>query len=286
MVNEHATDSRATAYQRYGLSSSLYKALIIGILLSAVGGFLSFMLRQRESARRMSTTNNFRIIAIALYEYNFSNGRLPYPTLYSHGGNHLAPSPQTSTSIPLCSWRFAITSYIASYSLATAYDMSWKSPVNAGWMSVAHPFAYDSWGDGVNVRRRISPIPSAACAFAVTGPGTAFGDSHFQQPCSLNAIDGDTIIVVETRNSRVHWMSPGDFDIRTMPRTINDQNGGGISGRDSREFHVIFADGSVWLLSREVSFGELEKFFTVDGARVNDREQVLSPYRVASYVIE
>ena len=38
------------------------------------------------------------------------------------------------------------------------------------------------------------------------------------------------ILLVEVRNSGTHWMQPGDFDIRTMPRTINDPAGKGISG--------------------------------------------------------
>ena len=47
--------------------------------------------------------------------------------------------------------------------------------------------------------------------FAITGPGTAFGDDESEPPARLQDIDRDTILVVEVRNSGVHWMQPDDF---------------------------------------------------------------------------
>lgn len=116
--------------------------------------------------------------------------------------------------------------------------------------------------------------------FAVTGPGTAFGDGKHERPHSLNEMDADTLLVVEVRNSGLHWMAPGDFDIRTMPRTINAPNGRGISSRHRAGFYVIFADNAVWCLSHETPFEELEKFFTIESAKRHDREEVLRPYAV------
>jgi hypothetical protein len=75
-------------------------------------------------------------------------------------------------------------------------------------------------------------------------------------------------------------MQPGDFDIRTMPRSINAPDGRGISSRYRYGFHVIFADGEVWGLSHDTPFEELEKFFTIDGAKQHDRDIVLRPYVV------
>ena len=118
--------------------------------------------------------------------------------------------------------------------------------------------------------------------FAITGPGTAFGDGETELPHSLDDLDADTIVVVEVRDSAMHWMAPGDFDIRTMPRTINAPDGRGISSRFRAGFHVIFADGAVWRLSHDTPPAALEKFFTIEGARRFDRDELLGAYRATN----
>ena len=73
-------------------------------------------------------------------------------------------------------------------------------------------------------------------------------------------------------------MEPRDFDIRTMPHTINAPDGKGISSGFPGGFHVLFADGTVWFLSDKVPFETLQKFFTVGDAEKHDRETLLGPY--------
>jgi len=111
---------------------------------------------------------------------------------------------------------------------------------------------------------------------AITGPGTVFGDGT---PTPLKGAPGNTIALVEVRNSGIHWMSPKDFDIRTMPHTINDPEGRGISGETSLGFHVAFADGEVWRLSHDTPFEELSRFFVAEDAKRLDREAILGKYR-------
>lgn len=94
----------------------------------------------------------------------------------------------------------------------------------------------------------------------------------------LRDCESDMILLVESRNSGINWMEPRDFDIRTMPRTINAQDGSGISGHTKYGFHVLFADGEVWRIKHTIPFEELEKFFTQESAKRHDREKVLGPY--------
>ena len=63
-----------------------------------------------------------------------------------------------------------------------------------------------------------------------------------------------------------------------MPQTINAADGKGISSRNAGAFHVIFADGRVWLLSDKVPFETLKKFFTIADAEKHDREKLLGPF--------
>jgi hypothetical protein len=95
---------------------------------------------------------------------------------------------------------------------------------------------------------------------------------------ALKDVPPNTILAVETRASGIPWPAPGDFDIGTMPHTINAPDGKGISSRNECGFHVIFADGQVWFLSEKVPFESLKKFFTTAEAKWHDREEVLGQF--------
>jgi hypothetical protein len=102
---------------------------------------------------------------------------------------------------------------------------------------------------------------------AVTGPGTPFG-----QPVALESCPYDVILFVEVAHSGVHWMEWGDITLEDMPDSIRE-------GVDGDGFHAAFADGEVWFLSRDVPMANLRPFFTLDGAREHEREDLLGPYR-------
>lgn len=178
---------------------------------------------------------------------------IPEPVVRSSGGE------------PLFSWRFTTQLNMGSYS-GVAFEKSWRAPEN---------------------QRFRQKTPSSFCrapsqmtvVFGVTGPGTAFAE-YAGLFGDEDEIEGDAILLVEVRNSQTHWMAPGDFDIRYLPRTINDDNGYGISGISRGGFHVGFADKTVWFLSNDTRFEDLAKFFTVESAKRHDREEVLGKYRV------
>jgi hypothetical protein len=95
---------------------------------------------------------------------------------------------------------------------------------------------------------------------------------------ALNDVPSATVLAVETRSSGIPWPAPGDFDIRTMPRTVCARDGRGISSSNAGGFHVVFADGQVWLLSEKVPFETLFKFFTIADAEKHDRERLLGSF--------
>ncbi|MBX3426782.1 MAG: hypothetical protein KF688_13970 [Pirellulales bacterium] len=158
------------------------------------------------------------------------------------------------------------------------YSQSWNSPTNA--FCARRPSAFycneDYEGDRRNSRHLHTEI------FAITGPDTAFGDDEVEPPHALADVPNDAILIVEVRNSGVHWMEPSDFDIRRMPRTLNAPDGKGISSRFPEGFHVGFADGEVWFVANEVGFERLSRFFTLTGSLKYDRETDLGPFRLDS----
>ena len=115
---------------------------------------------------------------------------------------------------------------------------------------------------------------------AITGPGTAFGDG-IGPPIAVKDAPPATILVVETASSGIPWPAPGDFDIRSMPRTVCSYDGKGISSQHAGGFHVIFADEYVWLFPTKF-LRVLSKFFTTVEAGTHNREQLLGPFTFAS----
>jgi hypothetical protein len=114
--------------------------------------------------------------------------------------------------------------------------------------------------------------------FAITGPGTAFDDE--KPKIRMKDLPPELILLAEVRESGVHWMAPGDFDVRTMPAVCGDPQGKGISGTLPDGFFVAFADGEAWFLSNDTPFEELKKFFTIDECKKHSREKTLGPYRL------
>ena len=259
---------------RFSLRWACFAMAVTAIVFAAV----HYGLRAHAWAKRTETTNDLRSIAHALRMYSETNNCLPSPIRYANRLDTVIGSQEDLTAEQLCSWRFAIIPYLAHYHLEVPFGQRWDSPACAPWRTIPQPFAYDGWGDGAFDKRTPSSVPNVTRVVAITGPGTAFGYGRVEAPASLDDIDVDTVLLVEIRDSGLHWMEPGDFDIRTMPRSINSANGRGISSVHKTGFHVVFADGTVWFLRNDVPFDQLSLFFTIAGARRSDRDIVLRPY--------
>jgi hypothetical protein len=216
--------------------------------------------------RRHRVQESFVDVLIAFHSYEQIMRHLPPPNVTDSSG------------LPIASWRFAIywaltspggVNYIGP---VNAFDEAWTSPTYS-WMMDRIPRCYSLSEDAAVPFTRI---------LAIVGPGTAFEAGRLRSRAEL---DGDTILIVEVKHSGLHWMEPGDLDVRMMPRSINHPSGKGIAGINPEEFHVGFADGQVWCLRSNISFEDIEKFFTVEGAKQFDREEVLGPHRVSRYTL-
>lgn len=247
------------------------KMLLVAILgLGAV--WITYFLQAR-SARRQ-TWQQFHRVALALWDQrDLGQDHLPYPVVRDLEGQgfHWDPRKVKNTGAPLCSWRADLIPSLQCWAGVRDETQPWNSPVNDEARKWFAPFfSYSSYA--------LSREPDAETnILAVTGPGTAWGDGE-EKPKSLIEIPSATILAVEVRSSGIPWMKPGDFDIRTMPQTINAPDGKGISSRHAGGFHVIFADGEVWFLSDKVPFAALRKFFTLAEAAHADREKEIGPY--------
>lgn len=228
------------------------------------------------SRERQAVAEQFQIFSVALSGCDSAMDRLPVPIVHYSTVTFPPPLDCNGNGPPLYSWRFGIWHFYTNW-LCGDYDMevSWDSPVNRDLLAYLDYFL---WGSGNQTVIDANRPLGNATIFAITGPDTAFGDGGDELPKALRDVPNDTILVAEVRNSGVPWPAPGDFDIRTMPHTINAPDGKGISSRLPDGFHVLFADGQIWFISNKVPFDTLAKFFTISGAKEHDREKLLGPY--------
>lgn len=266
-------DSRRGKGPRFQYSLRVLFCVITGLAL-ALGICLWVARASREATRVRMTRESFMCTGWSLEYYEECHRHLPFPVRRETMGKPTKPGMPNGTGRPLYSWRAEVATYRDNW-MGGNWDPSsaWNESANKKMADYPWQFCYDAlvtWDFPRNYSKN-------TCMMAITGPGTPLGDGN-EPPKSLREMDGDTILVVEVRDSGIHWMTPGDLDIRTMPRTINGADGHGISSRHPGGFHVLFADWRIWFVSQNVPFDELEKFFTVEGARKYDAEEVLGPY--------
>ncbi|MBN2295633.1 MAG: type II secretion system protein [Pirellulales bacterium] len=240
------------------------RTLLIGVTIFCVLlGLLVPVIRSAKEATELEQQHrNFKKLSLGMQSNCSARLRL------------FAANGVDSSGKAIHRWRFQLVPYFERLpTYPPAVEVNWDPSVH--------------WDDPMHSRLRKYPgffcrfsgvdktAPSETRTVAITGPGTAFEDGKTYK---LEELPNDLIIIVETRNSGFHWMEPGDLDIRTMPRTIDAADGRGIAANIGDRFHVIFADGSVWQLSTDVPFEEIEKFLTIDGAKRYDRDEVLGDY--------
>jgi hypothetical protein len=248
---------------------SFYVLVAVGVTVLAAWTIRA----ARDASTREKDRLNFSMVGMSLAAFSEYHGRLPEATIKrsSYDRSTAIRHPQ-ATDRPLFSWRVEIWPYLENWDGSWDPSQPWDHPLNKQLVEFSPVYAYDAAGREQDYRS----FPETNL-LAITGPGTAFGDGT-APPMALKDVSPNAILVVETRASGIPWPAPGDFDIRTMPQTINAPDGKGISGRNAGGFHVIFADRRVWFLSDKVPFDTLRKFFTTKDAAKYNREELLGPF--------
>ena len=207
--------------------------VIVSLLLPAVGD-------ARSAARRQKSTNNLKMIGLALHNYHDVNGHFPAPAV-------LGPDGKTTHS-----WRVAILPYLDAAGLYKQYrqDEPWDSENNLkvlGQMPTVFRHPKEPEGS------------TTSCYFALTGANTALGEGGPGKKIS-DITDGtaNTLMVVEARRD-IAWTKPEDIPYdagQPVPK---------LGGFNLGVFLGMFADGSVLTLSENVDEKTLRAMFTRDG---------------------
>jgi hypothetical protein len=199
----------------------------------------------RTAARRMSSSNNVKMLSLALLNYESTYRAFPPAYTVDADGNRLH------------SWRTLLLPFMDSSGLAGKIDMSkpWNHPDNA--------FALD-----YDVPAFRSPLgntkPGYTSYLAVVDASTALIGGQSAKLREITDGTSNTIWIYETSDSKaVHWMEPTDGSIQdfqdevtsTLPKPVAVT----ICG---------LVDASVIYLSNSTSPSDVKAYATRDGGEI------------------
>lgn len=168
---------------------------------------------------------------------------------------------------PTCSWRLTVldTSLHGPFT-----DQLWKSPLNQPQDTTENRQLYTV---------KLRSIPSSYThVFALVGTGTAFTDYTIGNGADTSDAEPDAILLLECKNNLIHWMEPGDIEVASLLQASDTTGIGTLEPNYSEGFLVAFVDGAVWCIRRDIPYKAISPFYTLDGARLHDRDVELAPY--------
>lgn len=208
--------------------------ILVGLLLPAVQA-------SRAAARRVTSMNNLKQIALAIHNYHDTFNKLP-------GAAIIGPSGE-----PLLSWRVALLPFLGESGLYDQFrlDEPWDSPHNARLVE-RMPAVYASPGQRL--------MPGHTTYHAATGERLLFPPDR--EVRFANVTDGlsNTLMVLEGNvASQVPWTSPEYLEI--------DDNDPLANFRDARPggFNAGLGDGSVRFISNLIDPQVFKALLTRDG---------------------
>jgi prepilin-type processing-associated H-X9-DG protein len=203
-----------------------------GMSVATIGVLVAMLLpavqAAREAARRMSSTNNLKEIALAMHNHHATYRKLPARAIFDDNDK------------PLLSWRVHLLPFLEQQALYEQFhlDEPWDSGHNRTLIERMPPvFRNPSSNAPVNLANYLIP----------TGPGSIF---EGQEAISFRQVlDGtsNTILVLEVDDdASVIWTKPNDLDFnRDNPLArLGTAHPGG--------FNVALADGSVRFIAATI----------------------------------
>jgi prepilin-type processing-associated H-X9-DG protein len=215
--------------------------ILVALLLPAVQA-------AREAARRSQCSNNLKQIALAFHNYHDVYKTLPPAYIPDEDGK------------PMHSWRVLILPFLEEAALHRQYrfDEPWDSPTNRAVTS-RMPNVYRC------PNASAAPAGTETNYMVITGQGTVFEGAKAASFAHIMDGTSNTLLVMETVGSGVHWADPRDLDASQVTAPLG-RGGQGLPGsHHPGGLNVAFCDGSVRFLAGSVDPKVLQAMITRAG---------------------
>ena len=201
--------------------------------------------KARAASRRMTSINNLKQLALAMYNYHDANGHFPADAIYDKAGK------------PLLSWRVAILPYIEQDALYKQFhlDEPWDSDHNKKLLAQM-PALY-GFGDEAAAKDHETHYQG------FVGKGAFFDGKKGLKVTDITDGTSNTIMLVEAKKA-VPWTKPEDvpFDAgKLVPK---------LGGLFDGIFNAAMCDGSVHSFPLTISEEKLRALVTINGGEVVD----------------
>jgi hypothetical protein len=203
------------------------------------------IVRAREAATRMQSTNNLHQIAIAMHNYHSTYNKFPPAFSVDKDGK------------PLLSWRVHILPYIEQDNLYKEFhlDEPWDSEHNKKLIP-RMPRTYQS-------SKKLPEVLGVTTYLTPRAKETAFPGKDAIAIKDIADGTSNTILTVDADDDHaVIWTKPDDLKID--PKKPH----AGLGNRNGEGFQVGFCDGSVRYLKKDISIKNLWAMFTIAGGEV------------------
>jgi uncharacterized protein DUF1559 len=233
-------------------SGRILKVVIFVFMLCAGFIALGFLLipRLRESARRMECKSKMNQLGEALGHFHSAQGHFP--------GYDDPAHPE----YPPCSWRVQVLTYYTSDPYYDRYDrmQPWDSEANISLEKrVSHLSICPS-----NPGRMDGNITDTDFV-SIVGPKCVFRDKGSTTIDDISDGVSNTIMLVESSNTGIHWMEPRDLKFEDTRIVDDDSTDRGIRSHHVDVVNVTLCDGSVKSISKDIDPKLLKALITIDG---------------------
>ena len=261
LTDNHFEASKLDNPKLQSFKFSLKWLLVVITMCAFVAAFLTIGFREADRVHsRNQLLSGFRSSYMAICNFESARRCLPATSLRDENG------------VELSSWRFQILPYWGVGHLGRQYwNSPWNAPINRSnlnWMPI--PF-----GVGATSNRFTTNI------FAIGGVDTAFENRDYPglSKRKFDELPSSLVILMETSQSTIHWMQPGDYDVDEL-LAANGRLSDKVKGVLFDRVHVTFSDGEVWALSPDMPMTALHPFLTITGAKNADRDEFLASFRI------
>ncbi len=225
------------------VGAMIFMCVLLGILVALL---LPAVQATREAARRSHCTNELKLIGTALHNYHDTYKEFP-PAYFADADGK-----------PMHSWRVLILPFTEDPELKAVYDAydfsePWNGPKNRQLAArAAQAFRCPS-----------DPTSGEETNYlAVVGSETGWPGATSMNIRKISDGTSNTIAVIETADSGIHWMEPRDATFADAAVHAGSHHPGG--------YNTLFFDDSVHFFDRDTPPAVLNDFLTARGGEVRD----------------
>jgi hypothetical protein len=223
------------------------------LMLLAVGD--SQIRGVKKEALHNVCKNNLKDIAVAVSKYRNKHGRFPPAVIYDFSGK------------PMHSWRTLILPYLEEGSLFAEYrfDEPWDSLHNKE-VTYVQVMVFQCAAS-----ERVGPCDTNYVA--LIAPGSIWSGEQGAKLDELTDGDKHTLIIIELKNSGIHWAEPRDLDLDNLPQGFDKNHLGKSLSPHVKGIVAVYADGHVETIPSNSSIEELKAAVSKSDGKMADFEK-------------